>query len=86
MILSCSARISIKDISENRCLFNLAEKGKMKFSGYTLKLDKLRLEIMCSCLTVVIINYWNNLSKHGMESPSLEDFSSRFAVCLNILL
>lgn len=67
-------------------LFSLAEKSLTKSNGWKLQLYKFRLERKCKCLTVRVMNHWNNLPWAVVDSPSLAILKSRWDVHLKDLL
>ncbi|XP_074973742.1 SAM domain-containing protein SAMSN-1 isoform X2 [Caretta caretta] len=52
-----------------------SNKATRRSNGWMLKLDKFRLEVMCSFLTLRLINHWNNLPRLFLDS-SLAIFKS----------
>lgn len=58
---------------DSRSLFNLADKGITRSNSWKLKLEKLRLELLCKCLTVS----FNNPPRDVLDFPSLKVLKSR---------
>ena len=71
---------------EGSQLFTRVDNGRTRGNGFTLKEERLRLDIRGKFFTKRAVRCWNRLPREAVDAPTLEVFKARLDGALGSLV